>query len=129
VKTLIVIAVLSFAVVASAEEKAVSPAAPKPKTFLIVLRLAPRLYDDKAWTEADNATLGRHFERLKAATGTGQVILAGRTNEAGDKTFGIVVFTAADETAARDFMNGDPCVAAGVMTAELHPYIVALRAK
>ena len=111
---------------------ATAPPAAKPapkKQFLIVLRLAPRLHDDTAWTEADKATVGAHFQRLKTATDAGQVILAGRTPEAGDKTMGLVVFTADDEPAARAFMLGDPCIAAGVMLGELRPFALALRAK
>ena len=106
--------------------------APKPapkKQFLIVLRLAPRLHDDNAWTDADKATVGAHFLRLKTASDAGQVILAGRTPEAGDKTMGLVVFTAEDEPAARAFMLGDPCVAAGVMLGELRPFSLALLRK
>jgi uncharacterized protein YciI len=102
---------------------------PRTKQFLIVLRLVSRPHDDKAWTKADQAAVSRHFERLKEATKLGQVILAGRTDEPGDKTFGLVVFEAADEEAARAFMKGDPAVVAGVMTAELHPYTVALLRK
>lgn len=102
---------------------------PRTKQFLIVLRLVPRLHDDKAWTKEDQAAVGRHFERLKEATKLGQVILAGRTDEPGDKTFGLVVFEASEEEAARAFMKGDPAVVAGVMTAELHPFTVALLRK
>ena len=36
----------------------------KPKQFIYVLHLLPRLYDDKNWTEEDNAVLERHFARL-----------------------------------------------------------------
>ena len=99
------------------------------KTFLIVLRPVPRLHDEQAWTAADNAAVGAHFQRLKAATEARQVILAGRTHEPGDQTMGLVVFTATDEAAAREFMNADPCVVAGVMTATLHPYDLALLRK
>ena len=107
---------------------ATSAPAAEPKQFVIVLRLVPRLHDTKAWTKADLDAVGDHFKRLKAGTETGQVLLAGRTNEPGEKTFGLIVFTAPDEAAARAFMAADPCVVAGVMTAELHPYTVALRA-
>ena len=55
--------------------------------------------------------------------------MAGRTAEPLDQTQGLVVFTAADEAAAREFMNTDPCVVAGVMTATLHPYDLALLRK
>ena len=100
-----------------------------PLHFLIVLRLAPRLHDDRAWTDADKATVTAHFQRLKAATDAGQVILAGRTPEPGDTTMGLVVFTATDEAAARTFMNDDPCIAAGVMVGELRPFGLALLRK
>ena len=101
----------------------------KPKQFIYVLHLVPRLYDDKAWTDQDKAAVGKHFNRFKDAINSGQLILAGRTMESGDKTFGIAVFQAADENAARQFMNEDPAVVAGVMTAELHPFAVALERK
>ena len=118
---------LSTAMPAAPAEK--KDDAPKLKQFVYVLRLVPRLHDDQAWTDADKAAVGRHFARLQAATKAGQVILAGRTTEPGDKTFGLVIFEAVDDAAARDFMNSDPSVVEKVMTAELHPYAVALLRK
>ena len=96
------------------------------RQFLAVLRLVPRLHDDGAWTTEDRAAVGDHFSRLKTATERGVVILAGRTDEPAAETFGILVFEAPDEAAARAFMLADPTVVAGVMTAELHPYRVSL---
>jgi len=101
----------------------------KPKQFIYVLRLVPRLYDDKNWTKEDEMALSRHFTRFKHAIETGELILAGRTSEPGDKTFGIAIFEAKDEVAARKFMESDPAVVAGLMTAELHPFAVALERK
>ena len=98
----------------------------KPKEFIYILRLVPRLYDDKNWTKADNAVLERHFARFQEAIKSGQLILAGRTKEPGEKTFGIAIFKASDEADAREFMQADPTVSAGLMTAELHPFAVAL---
>jgi uncharacterized protein YciI len=103
-----------------------SPEPGKPKEFIYVLRLVPRLYDDKDWTKGDNAVLERHFARFQEASKSGELILAGRTKEPGDKTFGIAIFQAKDEAAARKFMVEDPAVASGLMTAELHPFSVAL---
>ena len=100
---------------------------PSLKQFLYVLRLIPRLHDDKAWADPDQAVIKAHVAHLKAATDRGQLVLAGRTLEPGDKTFGLVVFHAPDETTARAFMESDPAVAGGIMTAELHPYQVAFR--
>ena len=101
----------------------------KPKQFIYVLRLVPRLHSDSAWTKDDEMALSRHFTRFKLAIEKGELILAGRTMEPGDKTFGIAVFEAADEKAARSFMESDPAVVAGLMTAELHPFAVALQRK
>ena len=106
-----------------------NPQPGNPNEFIYVLRLVPRLYDDKKWTKEDNAALDRHFIRLQEAAKSGQLILAGRTKEPGDKTFGIAVFRAADEAAARKFMESDPVVVAKLMTAELHPFSVHLQRK
>ena len=100
-----------------------------PKQFIYVLKLVPRLYADSAWTKEDNAVIKRHFVRFQDATKSGQLILAGRTSEPGDKTFGIAIFQAPDEAAAKKFMEEDPAVAGGLMTAELHPFAVAIQRK
>ena len=101
----------------------------KPKQFIYVLHLVPRLYADASWTDEDRKVLQRHFVRFQEAIKTGNLILAGRTSESGDKTFGIAIFEAKDEAAARKFMEEDPAVAGGLMTAELHPFTVALEHK
>lgn len=106
-----------------------TPVAAKPQQFVYMLRVAPHLHDEAKWSEKDKAATSRHFERLKKATAEGKVILAGRTTEQLDKTFGLVVFEAESEKAARAFMQADPAVVAGVMTATLHPYSVALQRK
>jgi len=103
--------------------------ADKPKQFIYVLKLVPRLYADSAWTKEDEAVPERHFVRFQQAAKSGQLILAGRTSEPGDKTFGIAIFEAPDEDAARKFMQEDPAVAGGLMTAELHRFAVALQRK
>ena len=122
---LIISLVCLFAIVQSLSAQ--EPKAAKPKQFIYVLKLVPRLHVDSAWTKEDNAVLERHFVRFQQAAKSGQLILAGRTSEPGDKTFGIAIFEAPDEVAARKFMEEDPAVAGGLMTAELHPFAVALQ--
>ncbi|MCX7052675.1 MAG: YciI family protein [Proteobacteria bacterium] len=101
--------------------------APQVQQYVYVLRVAPALHDQAKWTQADNDAVSRHFARLAAAVKAGQVIFAGRTTEPLDTTFGLVVFEAASAEAARQFMESDPAVVAGVMTATLHPYALALQ--
>ena len=114
-----------------AEDAAQPTAAPAPaqKYFLMILRPVERLHTEAAWTESDNAAVYAHFTRLQEGVAAGTVILAGKTDEPLDKTLGLVIFSAADEAEARAFMEGDPSVAVGVMTAELRPYGLALLGK
>lgn len=100
--------------------------AEKLKQYIYMLRLVERLHDSAAWTERDNASVAAHFKRLQEATASRKVVLAGRTNEPLNVTFGIVIFEAATDAEARQFMESDPTVVDGVMRAELHPYSVAL---
>jgi uncharacterized protein YciI len=120
------LALLGAALAACGLAVRAQPAAAARPQFLYLLRLPARLHDKGAWTDKDNAAVSAHFARLSRAAETGQVVLAGRTSEPLDKTFGIVIFEADNEEAARAFMNADPAVEAGVMTATLHPYSIAL---
>jgi uncharacterized protein YciI len=97
--------------------------------YVYVLQVAPRFHNEATWTETEQAVVAQHFERLAQAVKSGQVILAGRTNESLDTTFGLVIFEADSEAAAREFMQSDPAVIAGLMTATLHPYSIALQRK
>ena len=101
----------------------------KRPQYVYVLQLTPRMHEANAWTDTDNGVIRQHFARLAKATDAGQVILAGRTTEALNKTFGFVIFEAENEQAARTFMESDPAVEADMMLATLHPYSVVLYRK
>jgi uncharacterized protein YciI len=105
-----------------------APAA-KPKQYVYMLRLLPAYQTEKAWGDKEKMVVGQHYQRLLKAATDGQVILGGRTTEALDKTFGLVVFEAASDEAAKAFMEADPAVKEGLMTATLHPYAVAMQRK
>ncbi len=79
-------------------------------------------------TPQEDETVSRHFDYLKALTERGTVILAGRTLNTDESGFGIVIFKAESEDAARAIMSNDPAVQAGVMRARLFPYRIALMA-
>lgn len=81
----------------------------------------PTLPLDK--TPAEEKILAEHFAYLQKLLEDGRLVLAGRCEDA---TFGIAVFRAEDQTAAAAAMHADPAVRAGLMTATLHPFRVAL---
>jgi len=76
-------------------------------------------------TDDEVAVISAHFQYLVDLKARGDLILAGRTQET-EGTFGITIFQAPDEDAARAIMDADPAVAAGVMAATLHPYAIAV---
>ncbi|WP_127474701.1 YciI family protein [Microbacterium sulfonylureivorans] len=76
-------------------------------------------------TPDEQRVVGAHFDYLVQLKERGILILAGRTQETVG-TFGLTIFEADDEAAARAVMDGDPAVAAGVFAASLHPYAVAV---
>ena len=79
-------------------------------------------------TPQEDETVSRHFDYLKALVERGIVILAGRTLNTDESSFGIVIFKAESEDAARAIMSNDPAVQAGVVRARLFPYRIALMA-
>ncbi|MBU0490924.1 MAG: YciI family protein [Chloroflexi bacterium] len=82
----------------------------------------------KGPTPEEEAVVSQHFAYLQRLLGEGVVILAGRTLNTDESSFGIVIFNAPSEEAARRVMHDDPAVQAGVMRAELYPYRIALMA-
>jgi uncharacterized protein YciI len=80
--------------------------------------------DPDAWTKEDSRIAEKHFAYLKKATEEGTVILAGRSLDGRGPA--VVIFEAASESEARQFMENDPFVAYGLMRANLHPFRAAL---
>ena len=77
--------------------------------------------------EAD--IVSQHFAYLKRLTDQGVVVLAGRTLNTDERSFGIVILRADSEAAARLVMQHDPAVKQHVMRAALYPYRIALMAQ
>lgn len=109
--------------------------APKPKQtqmktakFIYILKLLPTYQNEANWTDETRKIVSTHFNHLKKLKDEGQVIMAGRTDYNIDNpaNFGIVVFSAENIEAAKKLMNSDPAVMQKVMTAELHPFSLAL---
>ena len=98
----------------------------KCKQFIYVLKLAPYLIDVNNWTDKEEEIVDRHFAYLQDLLKDGKLILAGRTLNNDETTFGIVILETETEEEALNIMKSDPAVVAKIMTAELYPYRVAL---
>lgn len=77
-------------------------------------------------TPDEAALVSQHFAYLQRLMSEGVLILAGRTTNTDYSSFGIALYTAADDEAARDILLNDPAVAQRVMRGEVYPYSVAL---
>ena len=115
---------LSLCCAAASQE---TPGKVEKKQYVYVLKLIPRLLDEKNWTEQDGRIVGRHFRRLQQLHKEGKVVVAGRTlNESEPTQFGIVVLEVGSEAEARKIMEDDDAVKEKIMTAQLFPFSVAL---
>jgi len=75
-------------------------------------------------TEAEQEAWGRHWARIKRLYHEGRILFVGPT--LGRVNTGICVFEAADETAARAFMDEDPVFVEGFARGELREIRVSL---
>ena len=96
------------------------------KQFIYILKLIPELLDENNWTEKENKIVQNHFENLQRLLKEGTLILAGKTDNMDETTFGIVILQTSTEKEARQLMLNDPTVKEGIITSELFPYRVAL---
>jgi len=77
-------------------------------------------------TAEEDAIVSDHFHYLMELTTQGIVLLAGRTLHTDESSHGLVILSATTERTAREIMDNDPAVKAGVFRAELFPFSVAL---
>lgn len=70
-------------------------------------------------TPHESDAMTAHVEYITRLRASGRLVLAGPTLDA---AYGISLFFAEDERAARAIMDADPAVARGLMTATVHPY-------
>jgi uncharacterized protein YciI len=92
-----------------------------PEYIYLIHPLRHEFFDHP--TSFEEAMMDAHYEYLKKATSDNVVLLAGPCL---DETFGVVVFRAENDAAAREFMLNDPSVNSNVMMAELHPMSISL---
>jgi uncharacterized protein YciI len=95
------------------------------QTYLYVLRPNRLAMLVEGPTDEETRSLERHVAYLERLTERGTVVLFGRTQTTGAETMGLVVFEAADLSAAESLMRDDPAVRDGLMSAKLYPYRIA----
>ena len=74
----------------------------------------------------EEKVIGAHFAYLSDLKDQGVVKLAGRTTNTDKSSFGLVIFAAKNEEAARQIMASDPAVGEGVLAAQLFPFRISL---
>jgi uncharacterized protein YciI len=86
----------------------------------------PEMLSEGSTPEEDDL-VSQHFAYLQDLTVRGVVLLAGRTLTTDSGSFGIIVFQAEDDQAARAIMHADPAVRGRIFRAELFPFRIALQ--
>ena len=77
-------------------------------------------------TDHEAELVSQHFNYLQTLLDKGILILAGRTQNTDESSFGRVIFRAVSKMVSQKIMHRYPAVKQGVMKAELFHYKVAL---
>lgn len=74
-------------------------------------------------TPEEQAAMSGHVQHCHSLAAEERIVLLGVCQ---DGAYGILVFRAESEQAARTFFEDDPAVKAGIVHSELHPFNVVL---
>lgn len=91
-------------------------------TYVYQLKRTRATFPEDA-TPKELDIVGDHWRRLQRLHADGTVAYVGRCE---DLAFAITVFLADSDEAAHALAFDDPCVRAGLMEAEVHPYRVLM---
>jgi uncharacterized protein YciI len=80
----------------------------------------------KGLTPDQAKVMQEHLDHLKSLEAKRVIVIAGRTLNNDETTFGIVMFRA-DTAAARDIMNSDPGIQKGLFKGTLFPFQITAR--
>ncbi len=94
--------------------------------YLYTLRGVRTEMVDEGPTPEEAEILAAHSQYVRELGDDGVAIHAGRTQEDGANSVGLVALCAESTEAAESIMNRDPAVAGGVLRAKLHPYRTAV---
>ena len=96
------------------------PAQHKLVQFQMAILKKGRAWDTMK-VEERNATLKKHLANVIGLLDSGRAIIAGPFND-DTEVAGIFIFRAASADEAQAWVDGDPAVQAGLITAEMHPW-------
>ncbi|HLF25221.1 MAG TPA: YciI family protein [Anaerolineae bacterium] len=97
----------------------------EPKEYLYMIRPTRIEMVTHGPTPEETRIVSQHSAYLDQLAERGVLQVFGRTQNADEDVFGIVIFVADSEEAARTIMENDPAVKYGVMSARLYPYRIA----
>jgi uncharacterized protein YciI len=108
---------LLFALGLGAQAQTPASAVAEPPLFAVQVRKGP------AWDEAKppqaQAQFREHSAHLKRLRDAGSLVMGARYADVG-----LLVVAAENEAAARALMDGDPSIAAGTFSIDVHPFNV-----
>jgi uncharacterized protein YciI len=93
------------------------------RTFIYVVRPPRPTFVEDA-TEAETATISRHFSYVEDLVASGPGVLVGRT-EGGE--FGVVIFEAESEEKAKEIADNDPAILEKLFSVDLYPFRIAIQ--
>ncbi len=96
------------------------------KIFMYTLVLMRPAIKTEGPTEAEAASVKRHWAHLQDLAAKKQLIFAGRTLSIAEDGFASVIFRASSEDEARAVMERDPGIREGLFRGHLYPYQVLL---
>jgi len=97
---------------------------PEPQHKMVEFHMALLKHGPK-WTAAENPETTRmhqqHVAYVMSLLNSGKAVLAGPFTDGGDID-GVFIFRAASAAEAKEWAEGDPSIASGFRTAEMHPW-------
>ncbi len=76
--------------------------------------------------EEEKLILPQHYDYIRQLINDGAGVFAGAVSEKNSQHFGIVIFQAEDDTAAKDILHNDPAVKNRIMRGCLYPFRISL---
>ena len=124
VATYWVLAALSVGMWIDARQKSSITAQRGTKVYLYKLIAAQPEMMAKGLTPEQTQIMQEHLDHLKSLSDEGLIVLAGRTLNNDETTFGIVMLRADSDAAAGEIMSRDPGIRKGLFRATLFPFLI-----